>query len=380
LPTLTWTAYLLMACEGYLIYAVGFITPFLRSDLGAPPWLAALPNSALAVGLMLATPLVSRANARFGPRTAVRAWAGLQAVSAVLLAIPVSMMPVLAGALLLGGSIGGVLVHVNSALGEGRRGGTLLVRANLWSVAGGLLGPLVLASAATGIGWWVGLLAPVPFLALLALTLPPSPARDRPPVAGRRDRPLPREYWRSWLFLALFIGAEFSFVVWGAQVVAVRADISDVAATGLAALYVAGMVIGRVTLSMGLATDERRLILLRLGAVVAVAGATVTLLATTATMAGLGLLLGGLGISPAYPLGASVALSHAPGSPVRASARLTAASGVAIFSAPLGLGLVAGSVGVVGAWILVIGLLVAGLVVILRVPQPAAAPDGPAVG
>ncbi len=185
---LTWTAYLLMACEGYLIYAVGFIAPFLRHDLGVPPWLAALPSSAMAVGLVGASVLSGRLNARIGPRAAVRAWTVLMGLSALLLATPISILLILLGALLFGASIGGVLVHVNSALGGGRRGGTLLTRANLWSVAGGLAGPLVLSAAATGVGWWFGLLAPVPFLAVLALALPPSPARDRP-AAPDLDRP-----------------------------------------------------------------------------------------------------------------------------------------------------------------------------------------------
>lgn len=416
MPLLTWTAYLLMACEGYLIYAVGFIAPFLRHDLGAAPWMAALPNSAMAAGLVGASMLTGRLNNRIGQRAAVRTWAALMGLAALLLAIPISILPILVGATLFGTSIGGVLVHVNSALGEGRRGGTLLTRANLWSVAGGLAGPLVLSAAATGIGWWYGLLAPVPFLAVLALVLPPSPARDRPAVtdpdrlaATDRERPatpdparraatarldrgapaagqpslaggavlggLPRAYWLSWLFMTLLIGAEFSFVVWGSQVVSARAGIGDVAATGLASLYVAGMIAGRLALSTGLASEWRPTAVLRASTILAVAGAALTLLATEPTLAGLGLLLGGLGISPAYPLGASLAIMHAPGTPVLASARLTAASGAAIFSAPLGLGLVVGLAGVIGAWLLVLAMLALGLIVILRVPPPAAAPD-----
>jgi len=42
------TAYLLMACQGFLVYAIGFITPYLERDLGAAPWLAAVPVSAMA--------------------------------------------------------------------------------------------------------------------------------------------------------------------------------------------------------------------------------------------------------------------------------------------------------------------------------------------
>jgi Major Facilitator Superfamily len=370
---LTRTAYLLMACLGYLIYAVGFITPFIRDDLGVPAWMAALPSSAMAVGVIGASVLADHASARIGPRAAVRTWTGLMALAAVLLAIPVTMVPILLGALLFGFSIGGTLVHVNSGLGEGRRGGTLLARANLFSVVGGLAGPLVLSAAATSVGWWIGLLVPVPLLVWLAFALPASPARDQPVVDRTRAAPLPRDYWLSWLYLVLSIGAEFSFVVWGSQVVATRVGMGTAAAVGLASLYVAGMVAGRLVLSAGVATERRRLPLLRAATVLALAGAATTWLATGPELAGLGLLLGGLGISPGYPLGASLALAHAPGTPVRASARLTAASGVATFSAPLGLGLAVGVMGVVQAWLIVLAMLALGLVILLRIP-PALAP------
>ena len=367
---LAWTAYLLMACEGYLIYAVGFITPYLRQDLGVPPWAAALPNSAMAIGLLGGGAIARAVNERIGPRYAVRAWAGLMALAGVLMAVPVSMAPILVGAFAFGISVGGMLVHVNSALGVGPRGGTMLTRANVWSVIGGLAGPLVLAAAATGAGWWFGMLVPVPFLVALTLILPASPARDRPATGDEAGAGLPRLYWMTWLFLVLSIGAEFSFVVWGSQVVVARAGISDVEATRLASLYVLGMITSRLALSAGLGQGSRSVVVLRGSAALGVVGAVVTWLATDPAIAGLGLLLGGMGISAIYPLGASLALAHAPGTPVRASARLTAASGIAILAAPLALGLAASVVGVLGAWLIVLGLLGTGLMVVLRIPAP----------
>jgi fucose permease len=364
-----------MACEGYLIYAVGFITPYLRQDLGVPPWAAALPNSAMAIGLLAGGALARGVNDRIGPRRAVRTWAGVMAVAGVLMAIPVSMAPILAGALAFGASVGGILVHVNSALGVGPRGGTMLTRANVWSVVGGLAGPLVLAAAATSAGWWFGMLVPVPFLVALTVLLPASPARDTPAIGSEGGAALPRLYWMTWLFLTLSIGAEFSFVVWGSQVVVARAGITDVEATRLASLYVLGMIASRLALSAGLGHGSRSVVVLRASAALGVVGAVLTWLATAPAVAGLGLLLGGVGISAIYPLGASLALAHAPGAPVRASSRLTAASGIAILSAPLALGLVASVVGVLGAWLIVLGMLGTGLVVVLRIPPPPATVD-----
>jgi hypothetical protein len=372
---LTWTAYLLMACEGYLVYVVGFIAPYLRQELGVAPWVSALPNSAMAIGLLAGGAVAGAISARIGPRYAVRAWAGVMALAGVLMAIPITIVPVLVGAFALGSSVAGMLVHVNSALGVGPRGGTMLMRANVWSVVGGLAGPLILAAAATGAAWWLGTLAAVPFLVALVFLLPASPARDRPVDRREAAAVLPRPYWMSWVFLTLSIGAEFSFVVWGSQVVVARTGIPDVEATRLASLYVLGMISGRLALSAGLGHGSRSIGLLRGCAALAAAGAVVTLLATRPEVAGLGLLLGGLGISAIYPLGASLALAHAPGAPVRASARLTAASGVAILAAPLGLGLVAAVAGVAGAWLIVLGMLGTGLLLVLRIPAPPVLPD-----
>jgi hypothetical protein len=329
----------------------------------------------MAIGLLAGGAVAGMVSSRIGARSAVRAWAGIMALSGVLMAIPVTIVPILLGAVAFGIAVGGILVHVNSALGTGPRGGTMLMRANVWSMAGGLAGPLILAAAAAGAAWWLGTLVPVPFLVALVFVLPASPARDRPVDRGEAGAALPRAYWMSWLFLTLSIGAEFSFVVWGSQVVVARTGITDVEATRLASLYVLGMISGRLVLSTGLGRGSRSIWLLRGAGALAVVGAVVTLLATRPEVAGLGLLLGGLGISAIYPLGASLALAHAPGAPVRASARLTAASGVAILAAPLALGLVAAWVGVAGAWLIVLGMLGTGLLLVLRIPAPPIAPD-----
>lgn len=369
------TAYLLMAAQGFLVYAVGFIAPYLERDLGAAPWLAAMPMTAMALGLLAGGALAPWLNARVGARVAIRAWSAAMAVSALLLVLAVSMLPVLAGALLFGISIGGTLVHVNSALGLGPLGAVRLVRANMYSTMGGLVAPLAMSAAARTVGWSLGSLLPVPFLVALVATLPGSPARDEPARAAESDSAaLPRDYWLAWTFLALSIAAEFSFVTWGSQVVAARVGLTIADATGLASLYVAGMVVGRGLLAVNGRLAARRLPVLRVGTALVATGALVVAAATDPVTAGLGLLLGGLGLAPAYPLGASLALAHAPSLPVAASARLTAASGVAIASAPLALGIVAGGLGVATAWLMVVAVLAVALLLTFGIPEPREAP------
>jgi hypothetical protein len=372
------TAYLLMACQGFLVYAPGFITPFVERDLGVPRAFAAAPSALMAIGLMaggLVTPALRR---RVGSQGAIRTAVATMMVSALLLAVP-AIAAILLGAFILGSSIGSTIVFVNSSLGTGIRGGTFLTRANLASMAGGLLAPLALAFAATTVGWGWGMLVPVPFLALVLITIPASAVRDVPQAAaGSRRARLPVGFWLCWTFMALTIAVEFSFVAWGSQVADLRAGLGIANATALAALYTLGMFGGRLLVGFGPVLAVHRVGTLRAGTAMVIAGAAILWLAGSPLAAGIGLLIGGLGLAPAYPLAASLALAQAPDLPVQASSRLTAASGVAILAAPMALGVVASGAGVEAAWLMVIGVLAVALAVAFRFPDPLSAGPGTA--
>jgi len=371
---LTWTAYLLLGLEGYLIYSVGYITPYLESELGAPTWASALPTSALAVGMFVSGFVVNRVVRRLGSQTAIRLWILVMATAAVLMSLAVSIWPILAGTLLLGIGIAGVLVYVITALAERDRG-VYLMRAVLWSVVGGVLGPIALSAAARTIGWNLGAVLVVPPLLVLAVIMPPS---STPAVVATasldpvREPPLGRAYWLAWTFLVLGIAAEFSFVTWGTQVAVAQAGMELADATALASLFVVGEVLGRFALSGGPAARIGLRRMLGVATVLSVMGGGLLWFAGLPALAGVGMLVGGLGISVIYPLTTRLAVAHAPQAPVKASARLTAASGVAIFAAPLVLGVAAGLAGVITAWALLIGTLAAALVVLWRIPRPPA--------
>ncbi len=355
-----------MAAYAYIQYALGFITPYLREDLHVPESVAVLPNSIAALGLVGGGFVVGEVAARLGPQRAARLWIAVMAGAGVALAARVSLPVVLVAAGAFGVATAGVLTHVNSALGRGGGHGadTRLVRANLWAVAGAFVAPLVLAWAAGpgSVGWAAGLIVPVPVLAVIALILPPSPARD---VAPHENDPgggrLPMAFWIAWLFIFVTVGTEFSFVVWGTSLVSARTGLGVADATRLGSLFVGGMIAGRLILSTGIGSGRRSVTFLRLCLCLAATGASLTWIATSELLAGAGLFLGGMGASAFYPLGIGLALARAPNAPVRASARLTLASGSAIFAAPLVLGLVAQLVGVVAGWALVLGLLGTGL-------------------
>ncbi len=362
-----------MAGYAYLLYGLGFMTPYVQREFGVPELVAALPNSIAALGLALSGLFAGAIVARVGGRTAGRSWILVMAVAAVALAVRTSLPVVLLAALAFGVSSGGLLVLVNSNLGHGGDRGTdtRLVRANLWAVLGAMIAPLVLATTASmpGVGWAAGMIAPVPLLVGLAIVLPRTPAHDVRPAAGSAAERLPGPYWLAWLFLVFCVGVEFSFVVWGSSVVAVRTGLGVERATSLGSLFVAGMVLSRVVLSSGVGGARSRAIL-RLCLGLAAAGAAAVWLAPNAVVAGAGLFVGGLGVAAFYPLGVGIALQQAPDAPVRASARLSLASGLAILAVPLLLGLIAQVVGVVSGWPIVFALRAA-LVILVRLPMRA---------
>jgi MFS family permease len=372
-----WITYLLMVCQGFLFYAVGYLTPYVETELGAPTWASALPNTTMAVGLLVAAVLVPRVVRILGDWGAVRLWAVLLAATAVVIGLGASLPSLLGGAFVVGLAGAGALTHAVTSF-AGRRNGVLLMRATLASVIGGVIGPLVLSAAARGGAWSLGILVPVP-LALVLAALAPVEVRRRAAagtVAAVRDRepPLTGAYWLAWGFLVLCIGAESSFVAWGAQVAVEQAGIALADATALGSLFVLGLVLGRVALgARPIRIGARRLLALMVAS--GVVGGLLVWAGQVVLLAGAGLLLGGLGLAGVWATAAGLAVANAPRSPVLAGARLNLASGVAVLVAPLVLGVVASLAGVLAAWGVVVGLLVAALAVLRLVPvgRPAAA-------
>jgi hypothetical protein len=386
----TWIAYLLMVCQGFLFYTVGYVTPYVESELGAPTWASALPSTAMAVGLLAAAGLVPRVVHALGRGGAVRLWAALLAGAAISIAASATLPVLLAGGLVIGLAGAGSLTHSVTTF-AGRQGGVLLMRATLASVVGGVAAPLVLSAAARSLGWNIGVLAPVP-LALALVVL----ARPRPDAAGPRpeglsdvanaevprgpDRsgrpaepPLPGAYWLAWAFLALCVAAESSFVTWAAQVAVVRTGIQLADATALGSLFVVGLIAGRVILGTGAGSRVAPTRLLAGMAAMAVAGGLLVWLGSWAVVTGIGLLFAGLGMAGVWATAAGVAVAAAPGSPVIAGARLNLATGVPMLIAPLLLGVVAGLAGVLLAWGSVIAFLLGALAVLRLVPSSPAA-------
>jgi MFS family permease len=364
----TWFGYAGGATAGYLAYTIGAVAPYIGARLGLTDAQIGLHSTAVAAGLVVAGAIVANLAIGFG-EAHVRALALAAIVVGVpLLALAPALAATLTAATLIGLGVGTVLGYTNATLGRpgGRLAQKRLARGGVASIVASFVGPaLVAAGAASGIGWWLGVVAALGLVVVLALELRLEPPVDAP-VAGMRDarrtrRPvaLPGGFWLAWTFCAGAIGIEFAIVFWAAPLVQRQVGVPLPTATAVATLFVVGMLAGRLALGLGVgaSTTVRRSAWLGLG--LAGVGAGIVWVATTTLVAGAGLFLAGAGVAVLYPLGVTAALASVPAEPARAGTRLTMANGLAVLVAPFLLGAIADAAGVAAGWTTVLALVAA---------------------
>jgi MFS family permease len=358
-----WASYAVVGTVGYIIYGIGAIGPYLRTQLHLSDAEVGLHSTGIAIGIIVAGFVVGRLGRRYGEIPTRGLAIGLLALAVIALGLAPSVQATLAAVVVIGFGLGTILGYANATLAA--PGGVLarshLARANVWAMVAAASGPVILATAATvGPGWWLGLVPAIGLLAVLALDLASGP-RLRDPLpedAPTGDGRLPRRYWLAWVFLVAAIAAEFSIVFWAATLVERRTGVSTAEATLVGALFLAGMFAGRLVLSAGVGAGRDVRQLVAGGLVLAAIGSILVWVSTSAPLSGVALFVAGAGISGLYPLGVSAALAAAPGRLAVAGTRLNLASGLAVLVAPFALGAVADRAGVVVGWGLVIGLVV----------------------
>jgi fucose permease len=365
-----WVPFSYLAIWGYILYGLGNAVPYLHADLHLSDFEAGLHSSAMAVGLLLAGIGADPVVRRIGTQRLLRFAVMLLVASLALIMFAPGLPVSLTGALLLG--LGGGVLVIDVNVGLGKAGGSetrkLLVQANAISVAAAGLAPLAIGLAASALNAWrLALLIPV--VALLAL----AAISPREPEAGGTTRApsvaLPKAYWFAWLLLMLSVSIEFSFVFWGSTIVAKQTGVPGDAATLLASLFVVGMLAGRVAIGRGLGAGHASHRLLAVGLCGAMAGAALVWVSPIPAVSALGLLVGGAGTAGLFPIGLSIALDTAPLAQMKAAARVNLAAGGAALVAPSALGLAADAVGVVTAWLLVLGLAACAMVVLAMTPR-----------
>jgi len=368
----TWPAYVGVATAGYLLYTLGAVGPYLRSQLGLSGAEVGLHSTAVAVGLIVAGAFAADLARHFGELRVRGAALGALVVAILTLAWAPAIGATMAAAAIIGFGAGTVLGYSNAALGGpgGRLARVHLARSGVWGILAGFVGPGVVATGASlGPGWWLGPVASIGLLALIAFDLRSGPGIEPPPRHDPEDGRLPRGFWLAWVFLVAAIAVEFTVVFWGATLVQHRTQVLLPEATAIGTLFIGGMLVGRLGLSAGLGAGQEIQRVGGLGLALALAGAFLVWLSTTVPFSGLGLFVTGLGVAVLYPLGIAAALAGAPGQAALAGNRLTMATGTALLFAPFALGAIADLAGVVAGWSVVPGLVALALVLLFVLPR-----------
>ena len=353
-------AYLDQAVIGYLIYSVGVVSAFLAVTLSLSDGQAGLHSSAFAIGIVLAGVSGERIDGAIGTKTSHIGTLVALGAAVLLIAWAPTFAVTLTGAATVGVGTGLLLGHINRTVSAG--GGALarvrLARSTLVEMVASLAVPIAVGLGdSSDLGWQV---FAVPALVLvgasvLAARRRPAPATEVP-VSGA----LPGRYWVAWSLVALFIAVEYATVVWSSSIIESQTGASLSSATLVLAAFVLSVIVGRSTLSLHAVSRLDPILILRIGIGAALAGTLLMWGSTSMEVSVAGLVVAGLGLGVLYPLAASIALASAPKQAQRASIRLVLASGVAILVAPLVLGLVADSTGIVSAWLLIPAMCVAG--------------------
>jgi MFS family permease len=366
----TWISFAYFATWAFMLYAIGIATPYLKVDLRLTDFQAGLHGSAFAVGILVAGAIADRLARWLGPNWLPDMGVAVLLIGIALIAFAPALPVSLAGAMLVG--LGGATVATDVNVRLSRVGGDgarrLFSQANALAMLMAAAAPVAIGLAAAGLhAWRLGLAIPV--VGFLALTVVrPREKEERMSVRVPSSR-LPRAYWFSWAGLVVAVAIEFSFVYWGSTMIARQTNISSSDATLLASLFVVGMFLCRAALGTGFGGGRTPRLVMATGLLVVIAGACLVLVSPVPILSGVGLLLGGLGTAALFPVGLSVALQSAPNAQFAAAARVTLASGVAVLLAPSALGLAADAVGVAGAWTMIPGLAVAGLIVLGVTPR-----------
>jgi MFS family permease len=364
------SAYVDQAVVGYLLYGVGAVTAFLAAALALSDAEAALHSSLLAIGLLGAGFAGDRVDALIGARNANVLAYVLLAIASVCIATAPAYVITLAGAGLIGVSVGLLLAHVNRALTRG--GGALaqirMSRAALVAMFGSMSVPVVIGLGEnSGLGWQ---LAFVVAGGLIVVGIWGTRWRlDATAAVVSTAGRLTRNYWLAWWLLVLVVSVEFAIVFWASTLVERQLGVALADATLVAASFYVGMAVSRFALSFPAIGGRDPIALMRVGLVVALAGSLLAWSADDVAMAAVGILLGGVGVGFQYPLCVAVALALVPNLQDKGAARLILASGVAILAAPLVLGVAADAAGVSTAWLLIPAVTVAALALTVPVAR-----------
>ena len=377
-----WTLYALLGLFSYVQNMIGPAVPFLRAEFGLDYGAAALHMSAFAIGQVISGLSAGPWIRRFGVRRVL--WGGMLGILAGITGLVLAPAPAVSLASIFFMSYTGTLAmaciqaSISGLAGEGR--GQALMEANMAASITSAAAPLVLIiGAAIGLGWralWPAFFLGLGSTALLGFrSVDRALPRSDEAGSGPRASALPLAFWPFLLLIFLGVGTEWSVGFWATEYLkGLPGGSVSLAAAGAGVFQVAA-VGGRFTTSrlMG-RLGERRI--LALAILIALAGFPLYWMRAEPITAFAGLALCGFGVATFYPLALSLALGASGGNAARASSLAASGAGMAIFTMPLLLGLVADRAGLPAAlWAIPCGLAL--MAMLLFAGRRAAAKAGP---
>lgn len=367
-----------MGMFGWFLYTLGPSMAFLRDETGMSRTMSSLYPVIASVGGIIAGLLVAPIVARYG-----RGW--LLRGGSISLALGISLFisggpfaVTIAGPFFSAAAGAGCVVGVSAFLSaqQRRAGDAAITEANTVAAGFGILGPLALGAAATWLGGWrFSLVLLVISLVVLEILRGTNLAAYRIDDRVQRDatgqRPaMPTLTWWAILTLVFTSAIEMSYIFWATDLLASRGTWETAAAAaGLSALLL-GLFVGRASGSWLVERlDAERSLLLAL--VLLAIGFALTWIWPVAWVILIGLFIVGLGISVQFPLGMARIMRSSAGQADKAAGIASSGVGVAGMIIPFVLAVLADSIGVHGAF-LIVPVLIAISIVLLRLrPVPA---------
>jgi predicted MFS family arabinose efflux permease len=311
--------------------------PQVRDGLALTPSRLGLVLLAIAAGSIVSLVLAGHIVARFGSRATVAAMAGLLlvALSAVGIGYPYGVAPVVAGLFLFGFANGAwdVAMNVQGAVVETRLGKSIMPRFHAGYSVGTVIGALVGAGAvALRVPVTVHLVCSAILIGVLVMLAVRSfgPDDAQPPTTGQGGglrRTLAT--WREprtlliGLFVLAFAFAEGTGIDWISVAVIDGYGAEATIGTLAFATFLTAMTVGRW---FGPALLDRygRVVVVRMLAVLSLAGLMLFVFGPTVVTAFVGALLWGAGASLGFPVGMSAAADD----PARAAARVSVVASI----------------------------------------------------
>lgn len=380
----TWITYIQLSCFAWFMYGFGATQALLRDEQGTTRTISSLHSTSLATAGIIAGLLTSRVIDRFGRGVVLRLGSIGVIVGVVVYTMPSGAYPVtMLGAFITSffGTL--MLITINAYLidHQGPAGSAAITEGNGIASIAGLLAPLAIGiGAATILGWRWGLLMVAVGLVIVEVWRGRSVSTyddaHHAPAVVEKGR-MPKGFAWTMVVVMCFLGAEFSLVYWGADLLRERALFGPAAAAASVAAVTGGMAVGRFAgarAAQTIANDR----ILKWSILIAVIGFAMAWATQSAITILIGMLITGIGIGVHWPLGVARAVAASGGRTDRASALASVFGSVAIASAPFALGALADATSFHIALLMVPTMLLVALVVMIAKPVASPVTSQPA--